>query len=83
MRLMILAEGPTLLSRLSNTHAVLRHTPRIAACLAVVSYPAVTNASRISVSFEACLAFALLIASLCPILPPGSEKAQSRGLLLQ
>ena len=58
MRLMTLAEGPTLLSRLNNTQAVLRHTPRTAACLAVVSYPAVTNASRISASLEACLAFA-------------------------
>jgi hypothetical protein len=83
MRLMTLAEGPTLLSRLSNAQAVLRHTPRTAACLAVVSHPASINASRISASFEACLAFALRTACLCPILPPGSEKAQSRGLLLQ
>ena len=76
MRLMTLAEGPILLSRLSTTHAVGRGTPRAAACLAVVSHPAVINALRISASFEACLAFALRLASLCPICPPnqGSRK---------
>ena len=70
MRLMMLAEGPTLLSRLRTTQAVARHTPRTSACLAVVSHPALINASRISASLEACLVFALRIASLCPILPP-------------
>ena len=40
MRLMILAEGPALLSRLSNAQAVARDTPRTEACLAVVSLPA-------------------------------------------
>src|SRR3974390_2856300 len=58
IRLMTLAEGPILLSRLSTTQAVARHTPRTAACFAVVSYPAATKASRISVSFAACRAFA-------------------------
>jgi hypothetical protein len=56
--LMTLAEGPALVSRLSNTQAVARHTPRTAACFAVVSYPAATKASRISASFAACRAFA-------------------------
>ena len=55
---MTLAEGPALLSRLSTTQAVARHTPRTAACFAVVSYPAATKASRISASFAACRAFA-------------------------
>src|SRR6516164_9796148 len=63
MRLMTLAEGPTLLSRLSTTQAVARHTPRTAACFAVVSYPAATNVSRISASFAACLSFAAIAAS--------------------
>src|SRR3974377_752502 len=58
IRLMTLAEGPTLLSRLSTPQAVARHTPRTAACLAVVSYPAATKASRISASFKACRSFA-------------------------
>jgi hypothetical protein len=59
MRLMITDEGPARLSRFSNTQAVGRGTPSAAACLAVVSYPAVTNVSRSSASFDACLCFAL------------------------
>jgi hypothetical protein len=95
MRLMTLAEGPALLSELSNAQAVLRHTPRTAACLAVVSHPAAINASRISASFEACLAFASNwrsapgVALLCLILLSAvntvctSQKGlQSRDLLL-
>src|SRR5262249_4307823 len=58
MRLIISREGPTLLSRFSTTQAVGRNSPRAAACLAVVSHPAATNASRISASFNACLALA-------------------------
>ena len=51
MRLMIIAEGPALLSRLSNAQAVGRDTPSAAAFSAAVSHPAATNASRISASF--------------------------------
>ena len=58
MRLMTFAEGPALLSELSNAQAVLRPTPMTEACLAVVSHPAAIKASRISSSFEACLALA-------------------------
>ena len=58
IRLMTIAVGPALLSKLSNAQAVLRPTPRTAACLAVVSNPAAINAARISSSFEACFAFA-------------------------
>ena len=58
IRLMTMAVGPARLSKLSNAQAVLRPTPRTAACLAVVSHPAAINASRISSSFEACLPFA-------------------------
>jgi hypothetical protein len=61
MRLMTMAVGPALLSKLSNAQAVLRDSPRTAACLAVVSHPAAINASRISASFEASLAFAGLL----------------------
>jgi hypothetical protein len=52
---MTVAEGPALLSRLSNAQAVLRPTPRAAACLAVVVHPADANASRIRTSFRVCL----------------------------
>src|SRR5262245_22408447 len=91
MRLMMTDEGPTRLSRLSNTQAVGRGTPRAAACLAVVSHPAATNDSRISASFLACLAFAFdligrRIPLLCPIFQPPSScevKAQSEPLLRQ
>src|SRR5262245_2305334 len=58
MRLMIMDDGPALLSRLSSAHAVLRPTPRMPACLSVVSKPADIKAARISASFKACLAFA-------------------------
>jgi len=58
MRLIILAEGPTRLSRLSKAQAVERLTPRTMACLAALSKPAATNAPRISAIFDACLRFA-------------------------
>jgi hypothetical protein len=88
MTLMTLAEGPTLLSRLSNAQAVLRHTPRTAACLAVVSHPATINALRISASFEASLAFASnsksangpWIALLCVILLSELPRKDSHAL---
>src|SRR6516164_6313327 len=64
IRLMTLAEGPTLLSRLSTTQAVARHTPRTAACLAVVSYPAATKALRISASFAAFRALGIVFDSV-------------------
>jgi len=85
IRLMIMDEGPVRLSRLSNAQAVGRDTPRAAACLAVVSYPAATNASRISASFEACRAFeAKYNASKLfwllprPIVVPGRSKSRLR-----
>jgi len=87
MRLRTFVEGPTLLSWLNNTQAVLRHTPSAAACLAAVSHPAAINASRISASFETCLAFASKrrsasssrIALFCPILPPSSISLDRHG----
>ena len=81
----VMDEGPVRLSRLSNAQAVGRDTPRAAACLAVVSYPAATNASRISASFEACRAFeAKYNASKLfwllprPIVVPGRSKSRLR-----
>ena len=58
MRLMTLAEGPARLSLFSTAQVVLRPRPRTAACLAVVSHPAVIKAWRICASLAACLAFA-------------------------
>ena len=71
MRLMIMDEGPARLSRFSNAQAVGRDTPRAMDCLAAVSKPAATNASRISASFEACLAFARRFTLLCRMAYPG------------
>src|SRR6516225_1411726 len=56
-------------------HQLMSALPSKAACLAVVSYPAATNYSRISARLPACLAFAFdsetrgrRIALLCPML---------------
>ena len=70
MRLMTIAVGPAILSKLSNAQAVLRPTPRTSACLAVVSHPAAINTWRISASFEACLAFARLFLVCRNVHPP-------------
>ena len=71
---MIMAEGPALLSLLSNAQVVLRHIPRTAACLAVVSQPAAIKALRISASLEVCLAFARLLLPFCRMLHPRPQK---------
>jgi len=63
---MTMAVGPALVSRLSNTQAVARHSPRTSACLAAELYPAVINASRISASFEACLWRFFLVCRIAP-----------------
>jgi hypothetical protein len=73
MRLMILAVGPALLSRLSNAQAVLRDTPSTLACLAVVSKPPATKAARICASFEAYLAFARRFLMPCCIGHPAHK----------
>jgi hypothetical protein len=70
---MTIAVGPALLSKLSNAQAVLRPTPRTAACLAVVSHPAAINASRNSPIFEACFAFARRFFLLCTAPHPNME----------
>jgi hypothetical protein len=76
------SEGPALLSRLSSTQAVGRETPRTAACLAVVSHPAAINASRISASFEACLAFARRFFLVCRIEATSGDSHPSRRHLV-
>jgi hypothetical protein len=77
---MTLAEGPARLSLLSNAQAVLRPTPRTAACLAVVLNPAATKAARISASFEACLAFARRLLLRCRIAHPAHNFVSLRIL---
>ena len=67
MRLITMAVGPALLSELRNAQAVLRDSPRTVPCLAGELYPAAINASRISASFEASLAFSRLV---CRIVHP-------------
>ena len=78
---MTLAEGPARLSKLSNAHAVLRPTPRTAACLAVVSNPPSIKATRNSESFKANLAFAPRCSLYCRIceLTPASVSCADRA----
>jgi hypothetical protein len=73
MRLSTVAEGPALLSRFNSAHVVPRHNPRTLACLAIVSHPADTKASRISATFETCLAFARRLARLSRTAPPSAK----------